>query len=58
MEKTTEMKLTKKDIAAIQRDRRICQHCGRVFATIDPENIVCEDCVYRAMVAEGFAYKP
>lgn len=56
MDKTVELKLIDLEVARIRRSRRYCEHCETAFYTDDNSQVVCNECVQAAMVAEGFLH--
>ena len=55
-EKTVKMKLTKKDIDELRQTVHVCSAdgCGEVFCSEDMHQRICDSCVEKAMIAEGF----
>jgi len=58
-EKTVEMELKRRDIDELRASIHVCilqtcSHEGNVFFSNDPHQRVCDDCVAKAMAAEGF----
>lgn len=56
MEKTTELKLIKSELAELRDRLEVCSHCGGVFVRQEDSDKVCEMCVKEALESEGFAY--
>ena len=53
-EKTVKMVLKKKDLDELRASVHVCSCCGEVFVSDDMYQRVCDVCVEKAMVAEGF----